>query len=86
MSVKYQQPTITDLTGALAPELHLRSADLESIVDDVMAYHAWFAPLFARLGAAGVGRGLLAPAARRRCAAQERGNHGTAPVGRRVRR
>src|SRR5437764_12800240 len=48
MSVEYQQPAITDLTGALSPELHLRSADLESIVDDLMAYHARFAPLFAR--------------------------------------
>lgn len=48
MSVEYQQPAIRDLTGALSPELHLRSADLESIVDDVMAYHARFAPLFAR--------------------------------------
>src|SRR2546421_12787654 len=48
MSVEYQQPAITDLTGALSPELHLRSADLESIVDDLMAYHARFAPLFSR--------------------------------------
>src|SRR3989440_2906939 len=48
MSVEYQQPAITDLTGALSPELHLRSADLESIVDDLMAYHARSAPLFAR--------------------------------------
>src|SRR5947208_7056278 len=48
MSVEYQQPAITDLTGALSPELHLRSADLESIVDDLLAYHARFAPLFAR--------------------------------------
>src|SRR5947209_5588322 len=48
MSVEYQQPAITDLTGALSPELHLRSADLESIVDDLMAYHARFAPLFTR--------------------------------------
>jgi len=37
-----------DLTGVLAPELHLRSVDLEGIVDDLVAYHARFAPLFAR--------------------------------------
>jgi SRSO17 transposase len=48
MSVASQQPAITDLTGALAPGLHLRAADLESIVDDLMAYHARFAPLFTR--------------------------------------
>jgi hypothetical protein len=40
MSVGYQQPAITDLTGTLSPELHLRSADLESIVDELRAYHA----------------------------------------------
>src|SRR3954454_3273816 len=48
MSSAYQQPAITDLRGALSPELHLRCADLESIVDDLIAYHARFAPLFAR--------------------------------------
>src|SRR2546427_2090239 len=48
MSSAYQQPAITDLTGALSPELHLRPADLESIADDLAAYHARFAPLFAR--------------------------------------
>ena len=48
MSVEYQQPAIRDLTGALSPELHLRPADLESIADDLAAYHARFAPLFAR--------------------------------------
>ena len=48
MSVKNQQPVITDLTGALSPELHLRPADLESIADELAAYHARFAPLFAR--------------------------------------
>src|SRR5256886_2745785 len=48
MSVEYQQPAIRDLTGALSPELHLRPADLEAFADDVVAYHARFAPLFAR--------------------------------------
>jgi len=48
MSVADQQPAITDLTGLLAPELHVRAADLESIVDELRAYHARFAPLFVR--------------------------------------
>src|SRR5437763_10680722 len=48
MQVQHQQQDITDLRDALSPELHLRSADLESIVDDLVAYHARFAPLFAR--------------------------------------
>jgi len=39
---------ITDLRGGLSPELHLRSADLEDIATDLVAYHARFAPLFAR--------------------------------------
>src|SRR5579872_2532492 len=39
---------IMDLTGTLSPELHFRSADLESIGEDLVAYHARFAPLFAR--------------------------------------
>jgi len=37
-----------DVSGALAPELHLRAADLERIAADLVAYHARFAPLFAR--------------------------------------
>jgi len=37
-----------DFSGALSPELLLRAADLESIADDLGAYHARFAPLFAR--------------------------------------
>src|SRR2546428_8915134 len=48
MSVTDQQPAITDLTGLLSPELHVRAADLESIVDELGAYHARFAPLFVR--------------------------------------
>src|SRR6266571_3052237 len=48
MSVVDQQPAITDLIGLLAPELHVRAADLESIVDELGAYHARFAPLFVR--------------------------------------
>jgi SRSO17 transposase len=43
-----RQQNITDLTGALSPELHLRSADLKSITDDLVAYHARFAPFFVR--------------------------------------
>ncbi len=37
-----------EVSGALSPELHLRAADLESIAADLVAYHARFAPLFAR--------------------------------------
>src|SRR2546421_8637010 len=48
MSVEDQQPAIRDLTGVLSPELHLRAADLESIAEELAAYHARFAPLFAR--------------------------------------
>lgn len=43
-----QRQAITDLTGRVSPELHLRSADLESIADGLAAYHAHFAPFFAR--------------------------------------
>jgi SRSO17 transposase len=43
-----QQVEITDLTGTVSPALHLRSADLESVVEDLATYHARFAPLFAR--------------------------------------
>lgn len=43
-----QEQDITDLTGTVSPALHLRSADLESVVEDLAAYHARFAPLFAR--------------------------------------
>ncbi|MCA1598662.1 MAG: IS701 family transposase [Chloroflexi bacterium] len=43
-----QVQDIMDLRGALSPELHFRSADLESIGEDLVAYHARFAPLFAR--------------------------------------
>jgi SRSO17 transposase len=43
-----QEQKIIDLREVLAPELHLRSADLESVVEDLVAYHARFAPLFAR--------------------------------------
>ena len=43
-----QQHDGRDLSGALSPELHLRLADLESIADELVAYHARFAPLFAR--------------------------------------
>ncbi len=42
------QQDIRDLTGALSPELHLRSVDLVGIADELVAYHARFAPLFAR--------------------------------------
>jgi SRSO17 transposase len=48
MQVQDQRQDITDVTGALSPELHLRSADLESIADELVAYHASFAPLFVR--------------------------------------
>ncbi len=37
-----------DFSGALSPELLLRVADLERIADDLGAYHARFAPLYAR--------------------------------------
>jgi SRSO17 transposase len=43
-----QEQDITDLTGTVSPALQLRAADLESVVEDVAAYHARFAPLFAR--------------------------------------
>lgn len=43
-----QEQDITDLTRTVSPALHLRSADLESVVEDLAAYHARFAPLFAR--------------------------------------
>jgi len=48
MQVQDQPQGITDLRGGLSPELHLRSADLERIAEDLVAYHARFAPLFAR--------------------------------------
>jgi len=52
-----------DLSAALSPELHLRAADLARIAADLVAYHARFAPLFARQeqrdGAAVYLRGLL---------------------------
>jgi SRSO17 transposase len=48
MQVQEQSPGITDLSGALSPELHLRAADLARIAGDLVAYHARFAPLFAR--------------------------------------
>jgi len=48
MQVQERPQEITDLTGALTPELHLRSADLESVAEDLVAYHARFAPLFTR--------------------------------------
>ena len=37
-----------DVSGALAPELHLRAADLARIAAALVAYHARFAPLCAR--------------------------------------
>ncbi len=37
-----------DLSGALSPELHLRAADLQGLAEELVAYHARFAPLFAR--------------------------------------
>jgi len=52
-----------DVSGALAPELHLRAADLARIAAALVAYHARFAPLCARQeqrdGAAVYRRGLL---------------------------
>jgi len=49
MAVQAQDPQhTTDLRGALSPELHLRAADLARIAADLVAYHARFAPLFAR--------------------------------------
>ena len=48
MHVQDRPQGITDLRGGLSPELHLRSADLEDIATDLVAYHARFAPLFAR--------------------------------------
>jgi len=58
-----QQHDTRDVSGALAPELHLRAVDLARIAADLVAYHARFAPLFARQeqrdGAAVYLRGLL---------------------------
>ncbi len=48
MHVQDRPQGITDLRGGLSPELHRRSADLEDIATDLVAYHARFAPLFAR--------------------------------------
>ncbi len=48
MQAQDQRPAITDLRGWVSPDLHLRSADLESIVAELAAYHARFAPLFTR--------------------------------------
>ncbi len=48
MQVQDRPQGITDLRGDLSPELHLRAADLEDIATDLVAYHARFAPLFAR--------------------------------------
>lgn len=48
MEAQDQRRDITDLRGRLSPDLHLRSADLESIADDLAAYHARFAPFFVR--------------------------------------
>ncbi len=42
------QDHLKDLSEALSPELHLRAADLGRIAADLVAYHARFAPLFAR--------------------------------------
>lgn len=46
--MQVEEQSITDLTGTVSPALHLRSADLESVVEDLAAYHARFAPLFVR--------------------------------------
>jgi len=46
--MREQQQDIRDLSAGLSPEVHLRSVDLESIADELVAYHARFAPLFAR--------------------------------------
>jgi len=43
-----EQQDIRDLSAGVSPELHLRAADLEDIATDLVAYHARFAPLFAR--------------------------------------
>ena len=48
MQAQDQRPAITDLTGRVSPDLHLRSADLEGLVEELAAYHARFAPLFTR--------------------------------------
>jgi SRSO17 transposase len=48
MQAQEQWAAITDLTGRLSPDLHLRSADLEGIVEELAAYHARFAPCFVR--------------------------------------
>ncbi len=48
MQVQDRPQDITDLSGALSPELHLRTAELEEIAADLVAYHARFAPLFTR--------------------------------------
>lgn len=63
MQAQDQWQAITDLRGRLFPDLHLRSADLESIADDLAADHARFAPFFVRqeqrTGAEVYLRGLL---------------------------
>ncbi len=43
-----QQDDTREVSGALVPELHLCAADLARIAADLVAYHARFAPLFAR--------------------------------------
>jgi SRSO17 transposase len=48
MDVQEATAEVRDLTGLLSPELHLREVDLASIVPDLLAYHARFAPLFTR--------------------------------------
>ncbi len=48
MQVQDRPQGITDLSRGLAPELHLRAADLEGLAAELVAYHARFAPLFAR--------------------------------------
>ncbi len=48
MQVQERSQDSTDLSGTLAPELHLRTADLEEIAADLVAYHARVAPLFTR--------------------------------------
>ena len=48
MSVQDAPQEVRDLTGLVTPELQLREVDLASIVPDLLAYHARFAPLFAR--------------------------------------
>src|SRR5579859_4928433 len=48
MSVQDAPQEVRDLTGLLTPELQLQEVDLARIVPDLAAYHARFAPLFAR--------------------------------------